>query len=663
MQEDIKRIFFLRKEIDKHNHLYYVLDSPIISDSDFDRLLSELIILESKYPKQYDVNSPTQRVGGSLLDEFQTIKHKYKMLSLANTYSAKDVKDFDKRIHKITNKKFNYICELKYDGVSISLTYKNGKMVRALTRGDGSQGDDVTSNVRTIKSIPLNLTGDFPDEFEIRGEIFLPILALKEMNKERIAKGLDPYSNPRNTASGSLKLLDSTVVANRPLDCYFYYLLGENLPSDCHYSNLQQAKKWGFKIPSEIENHNNIDSVLNFISKWDKERNNLPYEIDGIVIKVNEISAQEQMGFTAKSPRWAIAYKFQAEQVSTILNKISYQVGRTGAITPVANLEPVKLAGTIVKRASLHNLDQINKLDIREGDKVFVEKGGEIIPKVVAVDTHKRNLFSKPTIYIKNCPSCKELLVKNEGDAKHYCMNIHQCPTQIKARFEHFISRKAMNIDGLGGETISLMIKEGLIRKLSDLYRLEKHRILSLDRMAEKSTDNLLEAIEKSKSIPFERLLFALGIRYVGETVSKILCRNFKNIDSIINADYDSLVMVNEIGDRIAKSIVSYFAEEENILLINELKSFNLQFSYIENIIKSEKLMGMNIVVSGVFKNYTRQELKNMIEKHGGNNTSSISKNTNFVLFGDNMGPMKKQKAESLNIKLVSEQEFLEKIE
>ena len=659
-----ERIDFLRKELAEHNHSYYVLDTSIISDFEFDKLLQELVKLEDENPEFFDSTSPTQRVGGGVIDGFKTVAHKYRMLSLGNTYSEEDLHDFDTRSHKLTDQEIEYVCELKYDGVSISLTYENGDLTQALTRGDGTQGDDVTENIRTIKSIPLKLKGDYPANFEIRGEIFIPIKGLEKMNKLRNEEGLEPYKNPRNTASGSLKLLDANEVSKRPLDCYLYYVIGEDLPSTNHYENLQKARDWGFKIPNEIEKHSNIENVLKFINKWDEDRHGLPYEIDGIVIKVNDINLREEMGFTAKSPRWAISYKFKAEQVTTILNKITYQVGRTGAITPVANLDPVQLAGTTVKRASLHNADQIAKLDIREGDKVYVEKGGEIIPKVVGVELKDRDLFSQSTEYITNCPSCNTELVRKEGDAKHYCPNAESCPTQIKGKFEHFISRKAMDIDGLGGETIELLINEGLIKEISDLYHLKKEDLLPLDRMAEKSVENLFIGVGKSKLIPFERVLFGLGVRFVGETVAKVLAKHFKTIDNIIDTDIETLISVDEIGDKIAGSVVNYFSIEENLKLINNLKESGLQFvSTIEDTTKSSNLNGMKIVVSGVFNQNSRAEYKKMIEDHGGKNVSSISKNTTFVLAGENMGPSKKQKAEDLKIPLVNEDEFLAKID
>ena len=658
-----ERIAFLRKELSAYNHAYYVNDAPVISDFQFDQLLFELQQLEDNHPDLFDANSPTQRVGGEVLEGFKAVKHNYRMLSLGNTYSDEDLYDFDVRINKLTDDDFEYVCELKYDGISISLTYENGELTQALTRGDGTQGDDVTVNVKTIKSIPLKLKGDFPEKFEIRGEIFLPIAALTSMNVIRVQQGLEPYANPRNTASGSLKLLDNKEVAKRPLDCYLYHLLGENLPSNKHFDNLQKAREWGFKIPSEIETYKSINDVLKFTKKWEIKRHDLPYEIDGIVIKVNDLNMQEEMGFTAKSPRWAISYKFKAEQVATILEEITYQVGRTGAITPVANLIPVQLAGTIVKRASLHNADQIEKLDIREGDKVFVEKGGEIIPKVVGVDLNDRDLFSQPTHYISYCPSCNTELVRKDGDVKHYCPNSESCSPQIKGRFEHFISRKAMNIDGLGGETIELLIQEGLISKISDLYLLKKEDVLPLERIAEKSAENLILGLDASKNIPFERVLFGLGIRYVGETVAKVLVKHFKTIDRIITADKETMISVDEIGAKIAESIILYFSQQKNIDLIIALKISGLQFvSKIEDFSKSDLLKGMKIVVSGVFNKYNRSELKKMIEEHGGKNIGSISKSTTFVLAGENMGASKKEKAETLGIVMVNEDEFLAKI-
>ncbi len=658
-----ERISFLRKEISNHNHAYYVLDSPKISDFEFDLLLKELEDLENKNPGFYDDNSPTLRVGSKALENFQSFKHKYKMLSLGNTYSFDDLIAFDKRIRKLTDEQFKYVCELKYDGVSISLTYKKGLLIQALTRGDGSKGDDVTLNVKTINSIPLRLKGNYPEEFEIRGEIFLPIKKFEKMNQRRFKDGVEPYSNARNTASGSLKLLDPKEAAKRPLDCYLYYLLGTDLPTNSHFHNLQLAKHWGFKVPNETEKLEDINSVFNFVKKWERNRNSLPFEIDGIVIKVDNVKLQEQLGYTTKSPRWAISYKFKAEQVSTKLNEITYQVGRTGAITPVANLDPILLAGTIVKRATLHNQEQIKRLDIRLGDTVFVEKGGEIIPKIVAIDFQQRDLFSKSTEYIKDCPFCKTTLVKSEGDAKHYCPNHNGCIPQITARFDHFISRKAMDIDGLGTETIELLIKQGLIKDIPDLYFLKEEDLLPLDRMAEKSVFNLLLSIEASKKIPFERLLFGLGIRYIGETVAKILVKNFSNIDNLLKADFETLIAIDDIGVKIAESLIDWFSKDENIHLIDLLKSTGLMLSSNNiNSIHSKKFEGMKIVISGSFQRYSRVELKNIIEDHSGRNVSSISKNTTFVLAGSDMGPSKRQKAEELGVPIISEEEFLAKI-
>ena len=658
-----ERIDFLRKEISGHNHSYYVLDNPSVSDFEFDSLLEELQNLENLHPEYFDINSPTQRVGGSVIDGFVSVPHKYRMLSLGNTYSERDLIDFDIRLKKITDQPIKYVCELKYDGVSISLKYKDGVLIQALTRGDGYKGDDVTLNVKTIKSIPLKLRGDYPEEFEIRGEIFIPISDFNELNKNRVKNDLVPFANPRNTASGSLKLLDPSEVAKRPLDCFLYYLLGENIPTKSHFTNLQFAKNWGFKVPNEIERFNDISGVVSFVKKWEEKRHSLPFEIDGIVIKVDDVNMQEEMGFTAKSPRWAISYKFKAEQVSTILKKITYQVGRTGAITPVANLEPVQLAGTTVKRASLHNADQIAKLDIREGDVVYVEKGGEIIPKVVSVELKNRNLFSKPTEYIKNCPSCNTKLIRSDGDAKHYCTNSDSCLPQIIGKFEHFISRKAMNIDSLGSETVELLIKKNLVNTISDLYLLNTDDLLPLKKDGKKWSENIVFGIENSKKVPFERLLFALGIRHVGETVAKKLTNHFVTIDNLMNATIEELVNVEEIGDKIADSVINYFSKQKNKILIENLKSQNLCFiSEVQEINLSDKLSGNSIVVSGVFEKYSRKDLKDMIEKHGGKNVGSISKKTTFVIAGDNMGPSKKQKAEELGVPILTEEEFINKI-
>ena len=657
------RIVFLRSELQQHNHNYYVLDKPTISDFEFDMLLNELIDLEKQNPQFYDANSPTQRVGGELIKSFDTVAHEYRMLSLGNTYSAEELVDFDKRITKLVETDIEYVCELKYDGVSISLKYENGELKQALTRGNGTQGDDVTVNVKTINSIPLKLKGDYPSKFEIRGEIFLPHEGFDQMNEKRIAHYLEPFANPRNAASGSVKMQDSKEVAKRPLDCFLYYLLGKELPSQRHYENLQNAREWGFKIPHEIEVCSSIDKVIDFVNYWDNKRHHLPYDIDGIVIKVNDLRLQEQMGFTAKSPRWAISYKFKAEQVSTVLNEITYQVGRTGAITPVANLEPVLLAGTVVKRASLHNADQISKLDIRVGDKVYVEKGGEIIPKIVGVALKERDLFSQPTEYISHCPECNTPLVRSEGDAKHYCTNDLMCPPQIKGKFEHFISKKAMDIDGIGPETIDLLFENQLIASIPDLYDLKKEDLLPFKKEGEKWASNIIEGLEQSKAIPFERLLFALGIRYVGETVSKILVKEFQHIDHLMIADKERLENVDEIGEKIAESVVLYFQNKENLKLIDRLKNQGLCFEIgEESKAISSQLSGMSIVISGVFSHFSRDELKKLIEQHGGKNVSSISKKTTFVVAGENMGPSKLQKAEKLNVPLLSEDEFIKKI-
>tara|TARA_B100000475_G_C15023967_1_gene325319 strand:- start:752 stop:2740 length:1989 start_codon:yes stop_codon:yes gene_type:complete len=656
---DKERIYFLRKEIDLHNHSYYVEDSPKISDFEFDILLNELIQLEKKHPELFDINSPTQRVGASLVDSFETINHTYPMLSLGNTYSEDDLIDFDNRIRKLISSDFDYVCELKFDGVSISLNYENGKLINAITRGDGKKGDNVISNVRTIKSIPLQLTGDFPQKFEIRGEIFIPIDDFKKLNTERIKHNLEPFSNPRNTASGSLKMLDSSDVAKRPLDCFLYHIIGEDIPSDKHYDNLLLAKNWGFKISSDIQKCNDISAVIKYVNDWDKKRNNLPFEIDGIVIKVNNILLQEKLGFTAKSPRWAISYKFKALQAKTQLKGITYQVGRTGAITPVADLEPVQLAGTIVKRASLHNEEQINKLGIQINDYVFVEKGGEIIPKIVSVSLKDRDLFNVPINFIDNCPECDSKLIKLEDDAKHYCINSVNCLPQIKGKFEHFISKKAMNIEELGPKTIDLLFDNKLISDISDLYALNYEELLPFKKDGKKWSSNVIDGIQKSKNIPFEKVLFGLGIRYVGETVSLILCKNLNNIDNIISSSFEELTNIDEIGERIADSVISFFKNSENLVLIEKLKSFGLNFNYVSKA-SSNLLQNQNIVISGKFINYSRAELKKIVEKHNGKNLSSISKKTTFVLAGENMGPSKLKKANLLNIKIIDINQFLE---
>ena len=657
------RIVFLRSELQQHNHNYYVLDNPSISDFEFDMLLNKLIELEKQHPEFYDANSPTQRVGGDLIKSFNTVAHQYRMLSLGNTYSSDELLGFDKRITKLVETEIEYVCELKYDGVSISLKYENGELVQALTRGNGTHGDDVTVNVKTINSIPLKLKGDYPSKFEIRGEIFLPHQGFEQMNEKRLADDLEPFANPRNAASGSMKMQDSKEVAKRPLDCFLYYLLGKELPSFKHFDNLQSDKKWGFKMPDEIQVCSSIEKVISFVNYWDEKRHNLPYDIDGIVIKVNDLKLQEQMGFTAKTPRWAISYKFKAEQVVTTLNEITYQVGRTGAITPVANLEPVLLAGTIIKRASLHNADQIEKLDIREGDKVYVEKGGEIIPKIVGVAIKERDLFSQPTVYIGHCTECQTELIRSEGDAKHYCPNELFCPPQIKGKFEHFISKKAMDIDGIGPETIDLLFENKLISTIPDFYDLKKEDLLPFKKDGDKWATNIIEGLKQSKTIPFERLLFALGIRYVGETVSKVLVKEYQHIDALMCASQEELENVNEIGGKIAESVVQFFHDENNVTLVQRLKNHDLCFEIgEENKAISSKLSGMSIVISGVFSKFSRDELKKIIEQHSGKNVGSISKKTTFVVAGENMGPSKLQKAEKLNVPLLSEDEFIKKI-
>ena len=657
------RIDYLRKKINKHNHAYYVLDKPLISDFEFDQLLNELQDIENKYPQFYDSNSPTNRIGGDVLNEFKTKPHRYKMLSLANSYTKNDLIDFDKRIQKTVNHNFRYICEYKYDGVSISLTYKNGELSSALTRGNGIEGDDVTTNIKTIKSIPLKLSGTFPNFFEIRGEIFISKSDFKKMNLSRKNKNLSTYSNARNTASGSIKLLDSKEVAKRPLDCFLFQILSEELPSNSHYKNLNKAKEWGFKIPDTISIHNNINDVINYLTKFEEKKNKLPYDIDGIVIKVDDISLQKEIGFTSKIPKWAIAFKFKPDQVSTKLKEIIYQVGRTGAITPVAILEPIKIAGTIVQRASLHNLDQINKLDVRIGDIVYVEKGGEIIPKITGVNFNERTLFCKPTIFTETCPSCNTTLIRLENDAKHYCPNTNYCHPQIKGKFEHFISREAMNIDGLGSETINLLIKKNLLINLNDLYELKFDDLEKLEGLGKKSAENILDAIKKSKERSFEKVIFALGIRYVGVNTSKIITKELKNINAIINSKVEDLLEIEEIGEKIANSIYEYFQNQNNILLINNLISKKLKFEIDKKLVNvSNKLKGENIVISGIFERFSRNELKKIIEEHGGKNSSSISKNTTFVIAGKNMGPSKKNKANDLSIKLLTEEEFLLKI-
>ena len=651
----------LREELIQHNYNYYVLDNATISDYDFDIKLKQLKRLEDTHPEFYDANSPTLRVGGAITKNFNSLTHDYRMYSLSNSYSKEDLEDWETRIKKLVDGEIAYTCELKYDGASISLTYENGKLLRAVTRGDGYHGDDVTTNIKTINSIPLVLKGTYPNRFDIRGEIVLPFKGFNKMNKERIAEGEDPYRNPRNTASGSLKLQDSSEVAKRPLDCLLYHIIGDRLPINTQFESLEKAREWGFKVPAIAKIAKSISEVIEFVDYWDIHRHDLPYETDGVVIKVNSLFQQEELGYTAKAPRWAIAYKFKAEKASTVLKEITYQVGRTGAVTPVANLKPVSLAGTIVKRASLHNADQIEKFDIRVDDTVFVEKGGEIIPKIVGVDLGKRTKNSLPTIYITHCPECNTKLQRQEGDAKHFCPNTDGCPPQIIGRIQHYISRKAMDIDGLGSETVSLLVENGLIQNYADLYELTVSDILPLDRMAEKSAINLIAGVEASKKIPFERVLFALGIRYVGETVAKKLSKYYKSINGLASASEQELINVDEIGEVIAKSVVAFFSLFENNDIINRLKSYGVQLEISEKELNNQtnKLEGNTFVVSGIFIKVSRNELKQLIEQNGGKVSSSISKKTNFVIAGDKMGPSKRTKAEDIGIAIITEDDFL----
>lgn len=656
----------LRTELHEHNYNYYVLDQPVISDYEFDMKLKELQELEMANPEFHDPNSPTMRVGGEVTKNFKTVVHDFPMYSLSNSYSKEDLDEWQTRIQKIIESPLEFTCELKYDGASISLTYENGEFLRAVTRGDGTQGDEVTNNVKTIKSVPLKLKGeDYPKRFDIRGEIVLPYEGFAALNAQKVEQGEEPYANPRNTASGSLKLQDSAEVAKRPLLCLLYNLTGDNLGVETQMQSLDKARDWGFNVPKEAQLAKTMEEVFAYINYWDEHRRDLPYETDGVVIKVNSLQHQEELGYTAKSPRWAMAYKFKAEQVSTTLNEITYQVGRTGAITPVANLDPVQLAGTTVKRASLHNADQIEKLDIREKDVVFVEKGGEIIPKIIGVDFTQRDPKLQPTDYIQNCPECNTPLQRKEGEALHFCPNSEGCPPQIIGRIQHFISRKAMDIEGLGGETVALLVRENLIEDYADLYTLQKDDVLPLERMAEKSAENLIQGIEASKEVPFERVLFGLGIRYVGETVAKKLAKAYKNIETLASATIDDLIAVDEIGERIAHSVVDFFQNEANKNRISRLQSYglNLEISEEEKQLKSQKLANLTLVISGVFTKFSRKELQNMIEMHGGKNTSSISKKTDYLVAGENMGPSKLSKAENLGVKIISEDEFLRLID
>jgi DNA ligase (NAD+) len=658
------RIDVLRKEISEHNNRYYMLNQPLISDFEYDLLLNELDTLEKKFPEFLTSDSPTHRVGSDITKEFEQYEHTYPMLSLGNTYSEDDLKEFDNRIHKTISQPIEYVCELKFDGASISIIYKNGSLFRALTRGDGNKGDDVTMNVKTIKSIPLKISNKIiPDEFVIRGEILMPRAVFNRLNEERSRAELNPFANPRNAAAGTLKLLDPKVVASRSLECMVYFLLSEKLPHNNHYDNLKEAKGWGFRVADSIRLCKSIDEVIQFISEWETERKNLPYDTDGVVIKVNSLQQQHELGYTAKSPRWAIAYKYKAEEATTRLLSVVFQVGRTGAVTPVANLEPVFLSGSTIRRATLHNADQIALLDLHQNDMVFIEKGGEIIPKIVGVDHSFRNDKNKKIEFITHCPECGTALVKNEGEANHFCPNYLHCPPQIKGRIEHFISRKAMDIDGLGEETIDLLFKEKLIKNFSDLYDLRIDQLVPLERLGEKSAANILKSISESIETPYHRVLFALGIRHVGETVAKTIAARFRTIDDLINADIDKLTGVYEIGPKIASSIVAYFADTDNLEIIKRLKAAGIRFSDDSQAIKTgNALDGKIIVISGVFHEHSREEYKDLIEKNGGKNSSSVSGNTSFILAGENMGESKKEKANNIGVPLINESDFLKLI-
>ena len=662
-----ERILQLRAALHEHNYKYYVLNAPVISDQEFDHLMRELQDLEAQHPEMADSNSPTMRVGSDLNKDFRQIKHRYPMLSLGNTYSETEVTEFYERVRKgLDGEEFEICCEMKYDGTSISLTYEDGKLVQAVTRGDGEKGDDVTDNVKTIHSIPLVLNGTgYPKSFEMRGEILMPWNVFEALNREREIREEPLFANPRNAASGTLKSQNSAVVASRKLDAYLYYMLGENLPTDGHYENLQIASQWGFKISHVARKCRTLEEIFDYIKYWDTERKNLPVATDGIVLKVNSLRQQRYLGYTAKSPRWAIAYKFQAERALTRLNSVSFQVGRTGAVTPVANLEAVQLSGTIVRRASLHNADIINNLDLHIGDMVYVEKGGEIIPKITGVDVHSRRPDSEKVQFITTCPECGTPLIRYEGEAAHYCPNDTNCPPQIKGRIEHFISRRAMNIESLGPETVDQFYQHGLIKDVADLYELKAADICRLERMGVKSAENIVKNIEASKAVPFERVLFALGIRFVGETVAKKLSRAFTSIEALRQASLDDLIHVDEIGEKIASSLIQYFANENNCILVERLKAAGLKMSLGESALEgqSDKLQNQTIVISGVFKHHSRDEYKTLIERHGGKNAGSISSKTGFILAGENMGPSKLEKATKLGIKIVNEDDFLKLIE
>lgn len=667
VQEVQKRIEQLVQEINQHNYNYYVLVMPSISDFDFDQKLKELEQLENQYPEYLSPNSPTQKVGGTITKNFNTVKHTYPMLSLANTYNEQEIRNFDQRICNGLGLQVEYICELKFDGLSISLTYENGILSRALTRGDGIQGDDVTENIKTIYSIPIKLQeGNYPKLFEIRGEVFMHRAAFEKLNKERVENEEQVFANPRNFAAGTVKLQDSKEVAKRPLDCFLYYLHTSQILYDTHVTSIEAIKAWGFPVCEHYQKCATIEEVLQFIQYWDTQRHNLSYDIDGIVIKVNNVYHQQELGFTAKSPRWAISYKFKAEQAETLLESLSYQVGRTGAITPVANLTPVLLAGTIVKRASLHNANEIERLDLHEYDSVYIEKGGEIIPKITGVNLDKRHIDAIKINYITHCPACKTPLIRQDGEANHYCPNEQGCKPQLVGKIQHFISRKAMNIDGLGEETIDLLFTEHFIQDIADLYTLETHKnqLIQIDRLGQKSVENILNGIELSKQMPFEKVLFGLGIRYVGETVAKKLANQFKTIDNLANASLQELILVDEIGQRIAESIVYYFSQKNNLMLISKLKAAKVKFEIQvnKNLSISDKLSGKTFVISGVFHNHSREQLKEVIEQNGGKILSSISSKLNYLVAGDNMGPSKLEKATALQIEIITESQLMEMI-
>jgi DNA ligase (NAD+) len=654
------RIDQLRALLNEQNYRYYVLNDPLISDFEYDKLMRELQDLEQANPQYADPNSPTQRVGSDCANQFASVTHRFPMQSLSNTYSREEVTDFDTRIRKEVGE-VEYVCELKFDGTSISLLYEHGRLVRAATRGDGTVGDDVTENVRTIRSIPLQLRGGgYPDLFEIRGEILMPYKSFERLNREREDIGETPFANPRNAAAGSLKQQSSAVTASRDLDAYLYMLAGDEMPYATHYESLLAARQWGFKVSDQMKLCRNLDEVMDFIRHWDKARESLPFATDGVVIKVNSYAMQKQLGSTAKAPRWAVAYKFKAEQALTRLLSVDFQVGRTGAITPVANLEPVQLAGTVVKRASLHNAEQIALLDIRLGDMVYVEKGGEIIPKITEVKLSERPAESQPFEFITRCPECGTELVKYEGEARHYCPNSSSCPPQIVGRIVHFISRKAMNIEGLGDETVQLLYDNGLVHDISDLYTLKRADLVRLPRLGEKSADNILRNIEASKQVPFARVLFAIGIRFIGETTAKILARQFKNIDALIHADPEQLIEAEEVGEKIARSIIEYFADAENMRIVERLRSYGLQFQNQVQEGATDRLAGLNFVISGTFVHHSRDQLKELIERHGGRNLSGVSSNVNYLLAGQNIGPAKLAKASKLGIKMINEEEFMQ---